>query len=101
MLQLKIPRRALSRVCRRHHVKRLSLFGSVTRHDFRPTSDVDVMVEFLADQPAGLGRLMDLRDDLSALLDGRRIDIATPAVLTNPYRRAAIEQDLSVVYESY
>ena len=100
LLNMKIPRRALSALCRRHHVKRLSFFGSVTRRDFRPTSDVDVMVEFLVDQPAGLGRMVDLREDLSALLGGRRIDIATPAILANPHRRASIEQDLSVVYES-
>jgi predicted nucleotidyltransferase len=100
LINLKILRRSVAGLCRRYHVKKLSLFGSVTRRDFRPTSDVDVLVEFLPDQPAGLGRMVDLREGLSALFGGRRVDLATAAILRNPHRRRTILQDLSVVYES-
>jgi uncharacterized protein len=99
-VNLKIERRLLSALCRRHHVKRLAFFGSVTRPDFRPASDVDVLVEFLPNQPTGLGRMVDLREELSSLFGGRRVDIATPAILKNPHRRGTIDRDLSVVYES-
>jgi predicted nucleotidyltransferase len=44
--KIEIPREALADFCRRHHIRKLSLFGSVLRDDFRPDSDVDVLVEF-------------------------------------------------------
>jgi predicted nucleotidyltransferase len=97
---LKIERRSLSALCRRHHVKKLAFFGSVTRSDFRPASDVDVLVEFSPNQPTGLGRMVDLREELSLLLGGRRVDLATLAILKNPHRRETIQRDLSVVYEA-
>jgi predicted nucleotidyltransferase len=44
---LSVDARALSAFCRRHYIARLALFGSVLRDDFRPDSDIDVLVEFL------------------------------------------------------
>ena len=41
-----IDRKSLAALCRPHHIRRLSLFGSVLRPDFRPESDVDVLVDF-------------------------------------------------------
>jgi hypothetical protein len=43
---ISIDRNAVSAFCRRHHITRLALFGSVLRDDFGPDSDVDVLVEF-------------------------------------------------------
>jgi predicted nucleotidyltransferase len=95
---LRIDRRALRELCRQFQVGKLSMFGSVTRRDFRDSSDVDLLVEFLPNTPVGLGRLVDFKDAMSTLFGGRRIDVATKSVLGNPLRRAAILNDLSVVY---
>jgi len=62
--------------CRRHGIRRLALFGSVLRDDFRPDSDVDVLVEFEPGRVPGLA-FFGLQDELSGLL-GRRVDLCTP-----------------------
>jgi predicted nucleotidyltransferase len=72
--------------CRRHHISRLSLFGSVLRDDFRPTSDVDVLVEFEPDHVPGLFGLARMERELSALLGNRRVDLRTPQDLSRYFR---------------
>jgi predicted nucleotidyltransferase len=71
--------------CRRHYITRLALFGSVLRDDFRPDSDVDVLVEF---QPGHVPRLdfVSIEREFSGLLQGRRVDMMTPKFL-NPQIR--------------
>jgi predicted nucleotidyltransferase len=73
---------AVSAFCRRHHISRLALFGSVLRDDFRPDSDVDVLVEFLPGHVPGL-RFVTIEREFSELLHGRRVDLVTPKSL-NP-----------------
>jgi predicted nucleotidyltransferase len=63
--------------CRRHHVRRLSLYGSVLRPDFRPDSDVDVLVEFEPGRTPGLFKLGGMLLDLQELI-GRAVDLKTP-----------------------
>lgn len=84
--------------CRRHQIKRLSLFGSATRDDFRPDSDVDVLVEFENDSRASLLDLVDMQDELSKLFGNRPVDVATSSILRNPFRRRTIMRDLEPVY---
>lgn len=98
--RLHVSRRTLAALGCKHHLKRLSLFGSVMREDFGPDSDVDVLVEFRPDKPLSLFEVVDLRDELSKLFKGRKVDVVTPAALGNPYRRKAIESDLEQVYAS-
>ncbi len=69
---------ALAELCRRYHISKLALFGSVLRLDFRPESDIDVLVEFEPGQTPGLA-FFDIEAELSQLL-GRRVDLNTPAV---------------------
>jgi predicted nucleotidyltransferase len=95
-----IDKRALARICRKYGVKKLSLFGSAARNELRPDSDVDLMVEF---KPASKTTLFDyarMQDDLSPLFGNRTIQIASPGILKNPYRRRTILPDLSVLYET-
>jgi predicted nucleotidyltransferase/DNA-binding transcriptional ArsR family regulator len=99
LANLGVTRRSIAALCRRNGVRKLSLFGSVTRSDFRPGSDVDVLVEFQPDQPVGLGRIVDLRDELESLCH-RTVDVATPAILRNPHRKSAILRDLRIIYEA-
>jgi len=81
---LTLDRAKLAEFCRRHHIQRLALFGSVLREDFGPNSDVDVLVEFDPEHIPGLA-FFDMQDELSELL-GRKVDLNTPACLSRYYR---------------
>lgn len=83
-ISLAIPEDQLAALCRRYHVRRLSLFGSVLRDDFGPQSDVDVLVEFEPGRTPGLG-FFRFEQELSALL-GRRADLNTKASLSRHFR---------------
>ncbi len=74
-----MPREELVAFCRRHHIRKLSLFGSVLREDFSETSDVDVLVEFDPDHIPGLAFFV-MEEELSTLL-GRRVDLNTAGFL--------------------
>jgi predicted nucleotidyltransferase len=76
--------------CRRNHIRRLSLFGSILRDDFGPNSDIDVLVEFEPGQTPGLA-FFGLQDELSELL-GRKVDLNTPQCLSRYYRDEVIRQ---------
>lgn len=80
-----IPRAELAAFCRRNRIRRLSLFGSVLREDFRPDSDVDVLVEFEPDAHVGMLRLAGMEIELSEIL-GRKVDLNTPGFLSRYYR---------------
>lgn len=97
--RLNVSERVLSAFARRHALKRMSFFGSVTRDDFRPESDVDVLVEFAGPRTNPFAKL-DIADELSALFGGRDVDVVTTGVLRNPIRRASIEKDLLTVHGS-
>jgi len=89
---LVIDRQALSAFCRRHHIARLALFGSVLRDDFRADSDVDILVEFLPGHVPGL-RFVTIERELSELLQGRRVDLVTPKFLTPRIRDRVLTAD--------
>ena len=91
-MQAKIPidRRRLAAFCRRHHIRRLALFGSVLRDDFGPDSDIDVLVEFEPEHVPGLLRLARMERELSSLLDGRDVDIRTPQDLSRYFRNEVL-----------
>ncbi len=76
-----IPDPALAMLCGRWHITRLSFFGSVLRDDFGPESDVDVLAEFHPDHTPDLLDLARISRELSALLDGREVDLVTPGGL--------------------
>jgi hypothetical protein len=83
--QLDISREALADFCRRRHIRRLAFFGSAVRDDFRPDSDVDVLVEFQPGQVVGL-RIFDIEQELSRLLGGRKVDLVNPKYLNRRLR---------------
>lgn len=96
--KLHIPRGALAALCRQYHIRKLSLFGSAARNTLTPDSDIDLLVEFDADSSATLLDLPALQEKLSALFGGRKVDIATPEILDNPFRREAILPELKTLY---
>lgn len=81
-----VPEQPLAEFCQRYHVRRLSLFGSILRADFRADSDVDVLVEFEPGHTVDFFTLFDMEDELSALLNGRRVEINTPNSLSRFFR---------------
>jgi predicted nucleotidyltransferase len=83
---ISIDHARLAALCRRHHIRRLSLFGSVLRPDFRPNSDVDVLVEFEQGQVPGFLALYDIETEHSKLLDGRKVDLITQRSLDHRLR---------------
>ncbi|MFY3382951.1 nucleotidyltransferase family protein [Paracidovorax sp. MALMAid1276] len=86
-------------ICRRYHVRRMQMFGSAAVDQERPDSDVDLLIEFIpGEAPSGFG-LVNMQDELSTAFGGRRIDMAFPSVLDNPYRRRAIEPQLRALYQ--
>jgi len=87
-----VSKAKLAEFCRRHHIKKLSLFGSVLREDFRPDSDIDMLVEFEPGHVPGLFGLADMETELSALLDGHKVDLRTPADLSRYFRDRVLRE---------
>ena len=79
--------------CRRHHVRKLSLFGSVLRDDFRPESDVDVLVEFGPEDVPDFFDLIEMKEELMELL-GHKVDLKTPNSLSPCFRDRVLREAL-------
>ena len=80
-----VPKDQLAEFCRRNHILKLALFGSILREDFRPDSDIDVLVEFEPGHVPGFG-FIRLQDELSNLFGGRTVDLVTPKFLNHRIR---------------
>jgi len=92
-----IPKDKIADFCRRHHIRRLSVFGSALRDDFREDSDVDILVEFEPGHVPGLLKLARMERELSQLLGGRKVDLRTPDDLSR-YFRAEVLKEAEVQY---
>ena len=86
MVNISVDQEAVAQFCRSHHIRKLSLFGSVLRDDFGPESDVDLLVEFDPGKVPGLIRLSGMELDLSLLFGGRKVDLRTPEDLSRYFR---------------
>lgn len=95
---IRVSRQDLRKLSEAHHISRLVLFGSAARGELRPDSDIDLLVEFEAGRVPSLGGMVELQEALSRLFAGRKVDVATRAVLNNPYRRREIEKDMEELY---
>jgi predicted nucleotidyltransferase len=93
--KIQIDRKKIAEFCHRHHVRKLSLFGSVLRDDFGPDSDVDVLVEFETGCVPGLS-FLSMEEELSKIL-GRKADLNTSGFLS-PYFREQVLSEAEVHY---
>jgi predicted nucleotidyltransferase len=93
-----IDRVAIARLCRRHHIRRLSLFGSVLRPDFSPASDVDVLVDFEPGHTVGF-RIFEIEEGLSRLVGGRRVDLVNRKYLNPRLRERVLEEEEALYAE--
>ena len=85
-VRLPVDHAALAELCRRHHIRMLSLFGSTLKGTSRPDSDIDLLVEFEAGMEPGLIALAGIEDELSVLLGGRNVDLRTPQDVSRYFR---------------
>jgi predicted nucleotidyltransferase len=83
---------ALARVCERHGISRLALFGSRLRGTAGPESDVDLLVEFRPGCTPGFLGMAAIEEDLSALLAGRRVDLRTAGDLSRYFRHEVLRE---------
>ncbi|MCB0219296.1 MAG: nucleotidyltransferase family protein [Chrysiogenetes bacterium] len=88
--RIDIDREQIAEFCRRHHIRKLSLFGSVLREDFGPDSDVDVLVEFEEGHTPGLA-FFGMEIELAELL-GRKVDFLTPEFISPCFRDNALRE---------
>lgn len=99
-IQIKIPGEKISGFCLRNRIRSLALFGSVLRDDFRPDSDVDVLIEFEPGQEPGLMELVAMQDELSQIL-GRKVDMVERKAVErseNYIRRRHVLESVEPVY---
>ncbi len=98
--RISLPAEKIRAFCQRHRIRRLALFGSVLRDDFRPESDVDVLVDFEEGAEPGLSEIIALQDELSRIV-GRPVDLVErQAVERSPnyIRRRHILDSAETVY---
>ena len=96
---IEVPRADLEALACKYHIRRLSLFGSAARGELRPDSDIDLLVEFEPGKAPSLWKVVTIQDEFSRLFQGRPVDIATPEILRNPFRRRTIEKDLKILFD--
>jgi predicted nucleotidyltransferase len=87
-----MPKDAIAAFCCEHGIQRLAVFGSALRADFRPDSDIDLLVEFEPDRVPGLFRIARMERELSVLLGGRKVDLRTPQDLSQYFRQQVLEE---------
>ena len=95
MAHITIDHEKISDFCRRHHIRKLALFGSVLREDFKPESDVDVLVEFEQGHVPGLA-FFSMEKELSEILN-HKVDLNTPQFLS-PYFRDQVLAEAEAQY---
>ena len=98
-LKIKVPRTKIVAFCQKYRIQKLAFFGSVLRQDFKPTSDVDVLVEFESGYTPGLA-FFAMPEELKTIL-GREVDLFTftgVQASKNPIRRKAILDSARVYY---
>jgi len=95
--KIAIDRERIAQFCRRNHIRKLALFGSVLRDDFRPDSDVDVLVEFDPKHIPGLA-FFGMEEELSQII-GRKVDFDTAQCLSHYYRDQVV-REAKVVHDA-
>ena len=95
--RINVPKEKLVAFCRRWQIEELAIFGSALGDDFRPDSDVDVLVVFGDNAPWGLFDLMRAEEELTQIF-GREVDLVEKEALRNPFRRHHILSHREVIY---
>lgn len=95
--RINLPKEKIAEFCQRWKITELALFGSVLRDDFRPDSDIDVLVTFADDCGHSLFDLVQIQEQLQAIL-AHEVDLVEKAGLRNPFRRHNILNNMEIIY---
>jgi uncharacterized protein len=88
---IEIDAQQIAHFCRRHGIRKFSLFGSILREDFGPESDIDVLVEFCPDRTPTLLTVAGMELELTRML-GRKADLRTAEDLSRYFREEVLRQ---------
>jgi predicted nucleotidyltransferase len=100
-MKLSLPYEQIAEFCRKWNVSEFALFGSVLRDDFRPDSDVDVLVTWAPETRVSVFEYPEMKEELEAIF-GRRVDLVSKRGIEqsrNPIRKKSILESARVVYE--
>lgn len=95
-----VSKEEIAHFCQHWHITEFALFGSVLRDDFRPDSDIDVLVTFAPDAKRGLSETLQMKEELQAIF-GRKVDFIVKAAIErseNWLRRKNILESAQVIY---
>lgn len=90
IINIPLPKEKIAEFCRRHHIRKLALFGSALGDEFRPDSDIDLLVEFYPEHIPGLIRLAGMEIELTKIV-GRKVDLRTEEDLSNYFRDEVVK----------
>ncbi|WP_241421175.1 nucleotidyltransferase family protein [Candidatus Contubernalis alkaliaceticus] len=99
-LKINIPKQDIVSFCRKHNIKKLSIYGSALRGDLKPESDIDILVEFYKEFIPGFFKLVDMEEELSLIFGGRKVDLRTPNDLSRYFRNEVLETAEALHVES-
>lgn len=85
-----LSKEKIAKFCKRNHIRKLSLFGSVLHGDFGPDSDIDFLVEFYPEHVPGFITLAGMEIELSEIL-GRKADLRTAKELSRHFRQEVVD----------
>ena len=89
--EVSIDQEKLAEFCRANGIVKLSVFGSALRDDFRPDSDIDVLVEFAPDRVPGLIAYAGMEISLPPLFGGRTVDLRVAEELSRHFRQEVLD----------
>ena len=89
--RIEIPKEKITEFCKRNHIRKLSLFGSVLHGNFRPESDIDLLVEFDPEHIPGFFKLAHMQRELSEII-GNKVDLRTPQELSKYFRDEVLSE---------
>lgn len=92
-----ISNKKLIKFCEDNHIKKLSVFGSALSDKFNHESDIDLLVEFESGHVPVLLKLVEMEEEISSLLDGRKMDLRTPNDISRYFRSDVLESS-EVIY---
>lgn len=87
----------IAEFCQRWKIAEFALFGSILRDDFRPDSDIDILVTFAAEQRLTWDDWTNMQKEAEALFN-RKVDLVSKEYLKNPYRQHEILNTCQVIY---
>ena len=94
---IRVEMSRIKEFCKKWSVIELALFGSVLRPDFRPESDIDILIGFSSDARWNLFDLVEMREELMEIF-GRDVDLVEKGTVRNPFRRHSIMTTREVLY---